>query len=1049
MATTGNDLLTGTSGRDTLSGLAGNDTLKGGGGADVLDGGPGLDVLSYRGSPRAVTVDLSGTGQTASGAGSHADGDTIRNFERVYGSEHADSLTGDSGPNELVGWGGRDTLSGGAGNDTLQGGAGRDSLDGGVAGRDVLNYKGSPRAVTVNLKTNTVSGEGSHADGDTIKNFERVYGSNSKEHGDRLTGDDENNELVGWDGNDTLLGGVGNDTLQGGAGRDSLDGGVAGQDVVSYRGSDARVRVILSEGTDGTASGGHAQGDTISGFENVIGSEYNDLLRGDSGPNELKGFGGNDRLVGDAGADTLRGGEGNDDISGGADGDYLDGGNGNDRLDYSRSNDKVTVNLATKAASGGHAEGDTIKGFENVFGSGGVRQLAESYPDQNLRFADSLTGDTGDNYLRGRRGDDTLRGGDGHDTLIGDPGSDHLYGEDGNDMLMGQNQNDSLDGGDGDDTLGGGVGADTLVGGDGVDTVSYDSSTYGTIPAVLPAGVTVDLSPRTGQTASGGHAEGDKISKFENVIGSEYGDALTGDSGPNELKGLGGNDTLTGGGGADTLLGGVGNDTLQGGAGRDSLDGGVAGQDVVSYRGSDARVRVILSEGTDGTASGGHAQGDTISGFENVIGSEYNDLLRGDSGPNELKGFGGNDRLVGDAGADTLRGGEGNDDISGGADGDYLDGGNGNDRLDYSRSNDKVTVNLATKAASGGHAEGDTIKGFENVFGSGGVRQLAESYPDQNLRFADSLTGDTGDNYLRGRRGDDTLRGGDGHDTLIGDPGSDHLYGEDGNDMLMGQNQNDSLDGGDGDDTLGGGVGADTLVGGDGVDTVSYDSSTYGTIPAVLPAGVTVDLSPRTGQTASGGHAEGDKISKFENVIGSEYGDALTGDSGPNELKGLGGNDTLTGGGGADTLLGGVGQDDLKGDGGADTLNGGAGQDTLAGGGGKDTFVFSAAADSPPTAPDTIYGFSSSSTGNDDNEDHLHLSALAQGLSFIENENGAFDGAAGQGQVRYVHKTSGSGSDVSEYTDVEVDVNGNGSADFVVRLFGDHYDLAAGDFILT
>ena len=148
------NLLTGTSGRDTLSGGAGKDTLKGSGGADVLDGGAGdRDLLSYRGSPRAVTVDLSGTGQTASGEGSHAEGDTIRNFERVYGSEHADSLTGDSGPNELVGWGGRDTLSGGAGNDTLQGGAGRDSLDGGVAGRDVLNYKGSPRAVTVNLNS--------------------------------------------------------------------------------------------------------------------------------------------------------------------------------------------------------------------------------------------------------------------------------------------------------------------------------------------------------------------------------------------------------------------------------------------------------------------------------------------------------------------------------------------------------------------------------------------------------------------------------------------------------------------------------------------------------------------------------------------------------------------------------------------------------------------------------------------------------------------------------------------------------------------------------
>ena len=948
--TTGNDLLTGTSGRDTLSGGAGKDTLKGSGGADVLDGGAGdRDLLSYRGSPRAVTVDLSGTGQTASGAGSHAEGDTIRNFERVYGSEHADSLTGDSGPNELVGWGGDDTLSGGAGNDTLQGGAGADELDGGVAGRDVLNYKGSPRAVTVDLSAEagqTASGpEGSHARNDKIENFERVYGS---EQGDSLTGDSGNNELQGFGGRDTLSGGAGNDTLEGGAGADSLVGGVAGRDVVSYRGSDAGVRVDLSPRTGQTASGGHAEGDTISGFERVYGSKYGDALRGDSGNNELQGFGGNDRLGGGAGADTLRGGEGNDILSGEADGDYLDGGNGNDTLNYYWSNAKVTVNLSANTAygpEGSHAAGDTIMGFENVIGSGGI--LAESYADQDLRFADSLTGDTGDNYLRGRRGNDTLRGGDGHDTLRGDLGSDHLYGEKGNDMLMGRNQNDSLDGGDGDDTLGGGVGADTLVGGNGVDTVSYDSSTYGTIPAVLPAGVRVDLSPRTGQTASGGHAEGDKISKFENVIGSEYGDALRGDSGPNKLKGLGGNDTLTGG-----------------------------------------------------------------------------------------------------AGVDTLRGGEGNDILSGEADGDYLDGGNGNDTLNYYWSNDKVTVNLSgteqtASGLEGSHADGDTIKGFENVIGSGGI--LAESYADQDLRFADSLTGDTGDNYLRGRRGNDTLRGGDGHDTLRGDLGSDHLYGEKGNDMLMGRNQNDSLDGGDGDDTLGGGVGADTLVGGNGVDTVSYDSSTYGTIPAVLPAGVRVDLSPRTGQTASGGHAEGDKISKFENVIGSEYGDALTGDSGPNELKGLGGNDTLTGGGGADTLLGGEGQDDLKGDGGADTLNGGAGQDTLAGGGGKDTFVFSAASDSPPTAPDTIYGFSSSSTGNDDNDDHLHLSALAERLSFIENANGAFDGTAGQ--VRYVHGTD-TASD-RKYTNVQVDLDGDRLPDFMVQLDGAHYNLAAGDFILT
>ena len=43
------------------------------------------------------------------------------------------------------------------------------------------------------------------------------------------------------------------------------------------------------------------------------------------------------------------------------------------------------------------------------------------------------------------------------------------------------------------------------------------------------------------------------------------------------------------------------------------------------------------------------------------------------------------------------------------------------------------------------------------------------------------------------------------------------------------------------------------------------------------------------------------------------------------------------------------------------------------------------------------------------------------------------------------------GTDTSDqkHTDVEVDVNGDGSPDFVVRLLGGHYDLAAGDFILS
>ena len=99
-------------------------------------------------------------------------------------------------------------------------------------------------------------------------------------------------------------------------------------------------------------------------------------------------------------------------------------------------------------------------------------------------------------------------------------------------------------------------------------------------------------------------------------MGSIYGDTLTGDDSVNRLEGGNGDDTLTGGGGADRLEGGTGNDT-------------------VIYSGSPGGVTVNLATGA---VSGGDAQGDTISGFENVTGSAHNDVLTGDRGANVLAG---------------------------------------------------------------------------------------------------------------------------------------------------------------------------------------------------------------------------------------------------------------------------------------------------------------------------------------------------------------------------------------------------------------------------
>ena len=202
-----------------------------------------------------------------------------------------------------------------------------------------------------------------------------------------------------------------------------------------------------------------------------------------------------------------------------------------------------------------------------------------------------------------------------------------------------------LFGGSGNDTLDGGAGADVLIGGDGTDTADYSLSA---------AGVTVSLLTGLG---AGGDAQGDTLGGIENITGSAQADTLTGDGAANTLDGGSGNDTLIGGAGADTLIGGPGTDTA-------------------SYASSGAEVTVNLQTGS---GSGGDAQGDTLSGIENIIGSAFADVLTGDGGANTL---------VGGAGPDALN------------------GGGGTDTADYSSSAAAVNVNLLANSGAGGDAAG-------------------------------------------------------------------------------------------------------------------------------------------------------------------------------------------------------------------------------------------------------------------------------------------------------------------------------------------------------
>jgi hypothetical protein len=209
----GNDVLEGGETGDNLTGDGDDDTLRGFGGADELagdvgtnqlDGGAGQDLAGYLNAAAPVTVDLNVPGSQSTGLGI----DTLTSIEGVGGSNQADVLIGDGGPNVLRGADGDDTLDGRGGSDELNG----------EAGVNTATYAQAPGGVTVDLSAGTAAG----ADGaDTLSSIATLIGS---PFSDTLIGDAQNNSITALGGNDTV-------SAQGGA--DSVDVRDGGPDAAS------------------------------------------------------------------------------------------------------------------------------------------------------------------------------------------------------------------------------------------------------------------------------------------------------------------------------------------------------------------------------------------------------------------------------------------------------------------------------------------------------------------------------------------------------------------------------------------------------------------------------------------------------------------------------------------------------------------------------------------------------------------------------------------------------------------------------------------------
>jgi Ca2+-binding RTX toxin-like protein len=289
---------------------------------------------------------------------------------------------------------------------------------------------------------------------------------------------------------------------------------------------------------------------------------------------------------------------------------------------------------------------------------------------------------------------------------------------------------------------------------------------------------------------------------------ANYAGSYTGTNGKNTVTGTSEEDVINGGGGNDTINAGDGNDILIGGTGADVLNGG-AGFDTVSYATATAGVALSFSA-TDGNGIGGQytnaaaggytgdANGDSFSGIEAFIGSNFADVVGGGSTDMTVNLGGGNDTfdtnaaytvadiVYGGDGDDTMWTGGGDDSLYGGAGNDYLNGEAGTDTAFYSDAASGVTVSLATTSAQNTIGAGtDTLSSIENLYGSG---------------FADTLTGSSGDNTIWGDGGNDSIFGGAGNDTLWGGAGNDTLNGGAGADLFM-------IQAGLGNDTVTGGAG--------------------------------------------------------------------------------------------------------------------------------------------------------------------------------------------------------------------------------------------------
>jgi VCBS repeat-containing protein len=638
----------------------------------------------------------------------------------LTGGAGNDAIDGLDGNDQIGGGEGNDQLYGGAGNDNLTGGTGDDRIDGG-AGYDRTSYADAVAGVTIDLTAGTASGTG--IGNDTLVSIESVVGS---DFADTFS-------AAGFGGSSGVVGfPIGLSTFEGKGGDDHIIGNVNPSGVIltqiSYVSATGAVTVDFR---DGTASGDASVGnDTFTNVNLVMGSAYDDILRGSDNP-----------------SGTF------EQYDGRAGNDLIDGRGGYDFAVYNK--DPVTLSGITVNLAAGTVTGDATVGTDTLLSVEAVRgtSFADTYNAAGFNGISINAGSFGTfNNFDGQGGNDTIIGngntriqytqsldgvtvdialGTAHGTAAGDVaqvGTDTFSGVN---AVMGSMFDDTFLGSNGNETFQGLGGDDSIDGRGGFDVAQYNNLTYvtGAINVDMAAGIV------TGDTSNGT----DTLRSIEGVQGTFFDDTYV----------------ATGYGVSGALN--VGNNQafnqFEGMAGNDSIAG-------------NGNTRIIYASATDGvtinlvagTATGGASVGsDTFTGINSATGSNSADVYDA-TGFTGTPSFGTFNLFEGLGGNDTITG-------------------NGNTRIAYSQAAAGVTVDLSAGTAHGTAAGNGANVGTDTI--TGGVNSV------QGSNFADVITGGSGNETFFGGGGSDAINGGGGNDTITGGVGNDIIDGGAGTDVAV------------------------------------------------------------------------------------------------------------------------------------------------------------------------------------------------------------------------------------------------------------------------